>query len=718
MKTICLLSVLLLLDIFVSFSQSPVVSWQHMYGGSSTELAGDFKRTIDGGLIVCGSGKSHDGDLDGNGLTNNFWVFKVDANHNTEWSKTYGGSGEDIPNSICSTTDGGYIVAGVSNSNDGDVSGHHGSTNESDCWVVKLDMNGSLEWQKSLGGTMSEAANMVIQTTDGNYMVVGDAASADGDVVNNPYPGNSSFWIVKLSASGNLISQKIYGGTKTDKANAIQPLKNGQFIIAGQSFSKDGDVTGHHDATTTSDAWVIKTNAAGNILWETSLGGSKSDEAYAVFKTKNGGFIVAGYAYSAIGGNHGEADYYLWNLSATGAILWQHAYGGTGTDIAYDVELLKDGSFLLSGTSLSLDGDINDHIGNDPDYADYWIIKTDASGNKLWTKSMGGTANDEGRSAHAMPDGSIFCLGTSGSIDVNGTGNHSFDDDLLLLQLGTVSVNTIGEAILSDKFPCWEDSLFIDFISTGSFLPGNVFTAQVTKINGNFTDMITVGTLNSATPGPIPIFMPADLKEKIHEFRVISSNPEIYGLVGTDDSAEINLTCKQPKDGIQSGGITATSAVLSWDAIGGCTDSYIVKWKPDLGGTWTYINTDTNQLALTGLAPNTKYDWGLQSLCVVSPLVSSNYCPMKYFTTKSLRLSNSSTELKIYPDPAHNFLTVELDGTGECHVVILNILGKVILNEYAAAPQMLIDISEWENGVYFLKSTTESNVLSNSFVKE
>ncbi|NLY22597.1 MAG: T9SS type A sorting domain-containing protein [Bacteroidales bacterium] len=227
-----------------------------------------------------------------------------------EWQKCLGGSNDDWAYSIQQTSDGGYIVAGETWSNDGDVSGNHGG---GDYWVVKLNSSGDILWQICLGGTNVDVAYSIQQTSDEGFIVAGYTCSNEGDVSGNH--GNSDYWVVKLNSSGTIEWQKCLGGTDGDYANSIQQTSDGGFIVAGQTYSNDGDVSGNHGG---SDAWVVKLNSSGNILWQKCLGGTGWDWENSIQQTSDGGFIVAGYTNSNDGdvsGNHGSKDYWVVKLT-------------------------------------------------------------------------------------------------------------------------------------------------------------------------------------------------------------------------------------------------------------------------------------------------------------------------------------------------------------------------------------------------------------------
>ncbi|MFY9419238.1 MAG: hypothetical protein WAP17_09180, partial [Bacteroidales bacterium] len=227
------------------------------------------------------------------------------------WQKCFGGTNEDYAYSIQQTSDSGFIVAGYTFSNDGDVSGYHGYF---DYWVVKLNSSGDIEWQKCLGGTYYDYAYSIQQTSNGGFIVAGSTNSNNGDV--SGYHGYFDYWVVKLNSSGDIEWQKCLGGTNNDYANSIQQTSDGGFIVAGYTESNDGDVSGYHGGDY--DAWVVKLNSSGDILWQKCLGGTIDDRANSIQQTSDGGFIVAGFTVSNDGdvsGNHGASDAWVVKLN-------------------------------------------------------------------------------------------------------------------------------------------------------------------------------------------------------------------------------------------------------------------------------------------------------------------------------------------------------------------------------------------------------------------
>jgi hypothetical protein len=295
---------------------------------------------------------------------------KLNSTGDIEWQKCLGGTEEDIAYTIQQTSDGGFIVAGYTESNDGDISGNHGG---GDALVVKLNNSGTIEWQKCLSGTGVDIAYSIQQTSDEGFIVAGYTSSNDGDVSGN-HGGHSDAWVVKLNSSGDIEWQKCLGGTSDDYAYCIQQTSDGGFIVAGYTKSNDGDVSGNHGGG--SDYWVVKLNSIGDIEWQKCLGGTDWDKANSIQQTSDGGFIVAGYTDSNNGnvsGYHGLGDAWIVKLNSTGDILWQKCLGGTNWDFANSIQQTNDGGFIVAGGTRSNDGDVSGYHGVGG--GDFWVVK-------------------------------------------------------------------------------------------------------------------------------------------------------------------------------------------------------------------------------------------------------------------------------------------------------------------------------------------------------
>ncbi|MGE0562830.1 MAG: T9SS C-terminal target domain-containing protein [Flavobacteriales bacterium] len=347
-------------------AQAPSIEWQKSLGGAQDDYAFSIQQTLDGGYIVAGDSRSDNGDVTGHYYWSDYWVVKLDSLGIIEWQKSLGGNYDDFANSIQQTTDGGYVVAGSSQSTNGDVTGNHG---DFDYWVVKLTSTGAMDWQKSLGGTGNDQAFSIQQTTDGGYIVAGRSSSTNGDVTGNH--GISDYWVVKLDSTSTIVWQKCLGSSYNDYASSIQQTTDGGYIVAGGSDYSDGDVTGNHGYY---DYWVVKLDSIGTIAWQKSLGGTGRDLASFIQQTTDGGYVVAGESDSHDGdvtSYHGGKEYWVVKLNSMGTIEWQKCLGGTGGDYAKSIQQTTDGSYVIAGFSNSTDGDVTgNHFGYD-----YWVVK-------------------------------------------------------------------------------------------------------------------------------------------------------------------------------------------------------------------------------------------------------------------------------------------------------------------------------------------------------
>lgn len=309
-----------------------------------------------------------------------------------------GAAMEPPPQDIVQTSDGGYLVAGLTASNNGDVGGNNGGV---DAWLVKLDALGVPEWQRCLGGSAEDLARCVRQTTDGGYILAGRTSSNNGDVSGNHAPGYYDGWVVKLSGSGSVQWQRCLGGSRDEGLSAIEQTADGGYAMAGYACSNDGDVSGHFFGTISSDAWVVKLDADGALDWERCQGGSQSDYAYAIQQTTDSGYVMAGGTtsdFDGLIGFHGIRDAWVVKMDTVGFPLWQRCYGGTSLDEAYCVRQAADGGYAVAGYTGSNNADVSGLHG---DY-DAWVVKLGASGVGVEERSRTGFAMAPNPTADAI----------------------------------------------------------------------------------------------------------------------------------------------------------------------------------------------------------------------------------------------------------------------------------------------------------------------------
>jgi len=431
-----------------AYSQSaPDIQWQHTLGGSNLDAASSIQRTSDGGYILAGVTQSNNGDVSGNHGGNDFWVVKLDADGVIQWQKTLGGSDSDLARSVQQTTDGGYVLTGSSPSTDGDVTGGHGGT---DVWVVKLDPDGTVVWEETYGGADSDDGSAIQQTSDGGYIVAGLSRSVDGDVSGNH--GGPDAWVLKLGIDGDLQWQKCLGGSDYDAAYSIQQTSDDGYIMAGETGSNDGDVSGNHGGEGT-DCWIVKLDGSGNLQWQRALGGSGTDVAESIRQTNDGGYIMAGYSNSNDGdvtGNLGGSDFWMSRLDDMGNIQWQRSLGGSSDDYAGNVQLVSDSGYVVTGETESQDGDLTANHGD----RDAWVFRLNIEGTLVWQKALGGSANDSGTAIELDNDGGYTMAGWSDSNDGDVTGNHGGRDCWVVkLDPENVGIPELTDAASFSLFP-------------------------------------------------------------------------------------------------------------------------------------------------------------------------------------------------------------------------------------------------------------------------
>jgi hypothetical protein len=431
-------------------AQAPKIEWQKCLGGTLDDEGKSIIQIPHGGYIVIGYEASQDGDVVGNLGLKDAWIVKLSPSGSLLWQECFGGSGNDEFHSIILTSDGGYAIAGSTNSTDGDgqVSGKHGDNTHTDAWVVKLNSAFDVQWQKCYGGSYDDNASAIIQTSDGGYLITGSTYSIDGDVSGKHDLYNADVWVVKIDPSGNLQWQKCLGGVGDEFGNSILETSDGGCIIAGMTVTvNNGDVFGLHiDTAFISnpdpdhdgdkeieegngyDAWVVKLDSSHSIQWQHCYGGSKPDIAYSILNTDKGGYIFAGSTESKDGdvfGNHSidtsqtPADGWVVKIDSLGKILWQKCLGGVGNDFLFSLIHTTDNGYAASGWSTSSDeGTINHGM------YDAWVIKLNSSGNDMWHKYYGGKYDEQATSIIQVSDKGYVFAGYTSSYDGDVIGFH------------------------------------------------------------------------------------------------------------------------------------------------------------------------------------------------------------------------------------------------------------------------------------------------------
>jgi len=404
MKFFLIILLLITCPSTILISQAPDTLWTKTIGGSGSDVGYSVQQTNDGGYIIAGGTNSFGaGDYD-------VYLVKTNLQGDTLWTRTFGGADQDFGSEVQQTADGGYIIIGSTKSFNNGID---------DLYLIKTDDNGDTLWTKVYGGLWGDVGRSIMEDIDGNYLATGYTMSFD--------PGNADVWVLKFNEFGDTLWTRRVGGNQVEYGVSIKQSKNEGYIITGytQSFGSNHDV------------YLIRLDSSGDTIWTNHYGEQGSDFGEGVLELDDDGFIIAGYTTSyGIGGY----DCYLVRVDLNGDTLWTRHYGGEFDDKAYAIELFEDG-FVLAGYTQNAGSTENDAL----------IIKTDFNGDTVWTKTIGGLYNDWGFGMDKTNDNGLIL---TGEFDKYGDGKH----DVWLVRIDNLATGLESESfpihyILSQNYP-------------------------------------------------------------------------------------------------------------------------------------------------------------------------------------------------------------------------------------------------------------------------
>ena len=338
-------------------------TFMRTFGGDNWDEGFCVQQTTDGGYIITGLTYSF-----GAG-SRDVWLIKTDSSGNMVWNRTFGGIPNDEGFCVQQTTDGGYIITGETWSYD---------VGFSDVWLIKTDSAGNKMWDKTFGGTGADSGYYIQQTTDGGYIITGFTYSFGA--------GLADVWLIKTDNAGNMVWDKTFGGKGIDYGYCIQWTTDGGYII-----------TGKYD----DDVWLIKTDSTGNMMWNKTFGRTDYDYGNCVQQTTDDGYIITGYT---------GRDVWLIKTDSAGNMVWNRTFGGTSGDEGFCVQQTTDGGYIITGLTYSFGAGSRD----------LWLIKTDSTGNMMWNRTYGRTHPDKGRFVQqTIDDGYIIIGGTQSFGDIS-----------------------------------------------------------------------------------------------------------------------------------------------------------------------------------------------------------------------------------------------------------------------------------------------------------
>jgi hypothetical protein len=465
---------------------APPIRWQRDLGGTNGDTFRSIVPLADGGLLLAGDTSS---GITGTRTGTNFggtdyWIVKLDSRGNQEWDKNYGGSTNETLSALLQTADGGFLLGGYSTS---PVSGNKSGTNfgGNDYWIIKTDRDGTKLWERVFGGTNSDRLQSAVQTADGGFFLGGYSASGASGNKTNVNFGDIDYWTIKLDAAGNKEWEANLGGTYSDLLRVVLQTADGGYLLAGDSGS---GVSGNKTNASigSSDFWIVKLNATGGKLWERTFGGTNSETFRCMIPTRDGNYLLGGHSSSPPSGNkqspnYGGLDYWLVKMDANGGKLWDLSFGGADNENLEWLAEASTGEILVGGLSIS--GISGNKTSVTRTNGDYWIINLDENGNERWEETFGGTGIDRCQAVAFGPDGSWFVAGYSTS---GATGNKTSP-----LFAGNTDgwVLKLGGGLFFDKSIVSSNGIFLQWIGEpgeSNFIESSTNLLQWSSVDAQF----------------------------------------------------------------------------------------------------------------------------------------------------------------------------------------------------------------------------------------
>ncbi|MBU1821505.1 MAG: PKD domain-containing protein, partial [Bacteroidetes bacterium] len=605
----------------------PSIQWDKTLGGNDSDVLRSLLQTADGGYLLGGnsvSGISGEKSEASRGIVD-YWLVRLDKNGNKLWDKSLGGSGSDVALSLAQTVDGGYVLGGVSNSvKSGEKS--EDSRGGIDYWVVKLDANGNKLWDKTIGGSGNEILWSLVQTSDGGYVLGGGSESGKSGEKSEDSRGGQDYWVVKLDAEGNVLWDRTLGGSLFDDLKSIQQTTDGGYMLGGTSIS---GISGEKSEASrgSADYWVVKLDANGNKLWDKTLGGNSGEGFTSLRQTTDGGYVLGGTSPSNISGDKSEVsrnsyDYWVVKLDGEGNKLWDKTLGGGGDDYLRSIQQTTDGGYVLGGES-------QHSIGWDKSEAsrgnsDYWVVKLDANGTKQWDKTLGGNNEDFLYSLQQTTDGGYVLGGYSNSAisgDKSEASQGSYDYWVVKLGCSIPGFTVSSQQVCLSTSVTFSDasanagssaSYAWDMDGDGTTdYTGRESFAHTYPAAGTYTARLTVTEGNCVESFTMQIEVDASVAEgSVSGSTTVCAGSNRTLLQWVDPNEKIDEEDKKKKESSSSSSSTSpVPAQPSSPEAPSATSSPIQKWQSstDGGNSWTNIaHTETTYTA-TNLTQTTHY---------------------------------------------------------------------------------------------------------------
>jgi len=664
--------------------------WDKRFGGTGEDKLFSILQTSDGGCVIGGYSFSGIGG-DKTQLawgSSDYWIVKIDSMGNKEWDKDFGGFYYDILTSINQTTDHGFIIGGHSSSS---ISGDktQGCWGGDDYWIVKTDSLGNKQWDKDFGGDLGDWLSSIQQTADGGYILAGTSESGIAGDKTQATNGGYDYWIVKTDSLGNKEWDKDFGGNGIDVLNSVQQTGDGGYILGGHSMSGiNGDKTEVNWGA--SDYWIVKIDSLGNKLWDKDFGGTEYEVLHSIQQTSDSGFILGGISTSDISGNKsqptwGGLDYWIVKTDSLGNKLWDKNIGGAGDEDEFgNLTLTSDGGFLIAGTSYSaISGNKSEaNLGSEQS----WMIKTNSLGNKVWDKTIFTVGHDESGYAIETSDPGCYFIANN---TIAGIGGYKTQDTCGANDYWIVKFcETVQAGFTSSPYLC--PGVCIDFVN---------LSFQATSFQWSFPGA-SPDTSTIFNPTNICYFTPGSFAVQLIATNANGSDTLLLPNYITVFPAPLPQSISQNGDTLFA---IAGSATYQWyfngNMINGATDYLYVA---PASGNYNVIVTDNN---------------GCEVEAVINNVIASFQLPV------------ISYQLEIFPNPVEDKFTIhKLEVTRTAfEISIYNMLGeKIILpadrqqsaHADPSSGELTIDCRLLSPGMYSIEIISGENIYRTKFVKQ
>ncbi|HUM45372.1 MAG TPA: T9SS type A sorting domain-containing protein [Chitinophagales bacterium] len=663
-----------------------------------------------------------------------------------QWDYSYGGYEGDFISQLLATPDGGFLAAGISQSDalfEKSEDNWDGSMFPTyDNWLIKCDANGTKQWDKTLGGTNDDFFYSVINTSDSGFLVIGSTRSpASGNITQSPI-GIFDLWAVKLDASGIIEWDQRYGGNSSCAGTSAVQLPDGGYLLGGYTNSAQGDDVSE-PSYGVGDFWIIRTDDAGNKLWDKRYGGSEDESVYAVFIAADGGFMLAGVSLSNASGLksqdnyvNGKSDMWFVKTDSLGNYEWDKIIGSLDNDQGMDIVQAPGNKYLLATTNWADAG--GDKTQTTQGAIDWWVVKTDDLMNVEWDLSIGGTGHeDDFGNVLVTAAGDYIIAGTSYSeanfwksvpnngpentwiVVVDSNGNKLWDKTVLTgyshTETGFGIQLTDGCYIFAndgDGFTDQEktdqsfsfDYWCIKFCDTTTQQPP-VSSVSFSASQNTMCEKFCISYSDSSTNSPLnwQWFFPGgnpSFSTEQNPGNVCYNDPGTFDvtLITTSAGANDTLTVEDYITVYP----TPPLPVITQDA-------YVLTSSPAFSYQWLL-----NTVNIPG-ATNQSYtvlQSGLYTVLTSNEqgCISSSDWYVSITGTDDLAINSS---VSIYPNPSAGSFVVELnkDVSEETDISITNAIGQVIYHaDKMMVPHFEINLATQPDGIYFLQFKSQKGI--------